>query len=180
MIRRIASLLSLTAFLAVSSASAQNVTITPSTISVPVLGVFVGGTTISSYTVDSTSGSITRVGGNAFPSSKAGSINTITVTCTSCNGTVGRRTINMSVTAGAASGRFSITNFTRSNETISPSGTVSGASSGSPLNFAVEFPSGAGTKTISFRLGMSFQLSTTGGTGARTFNYTVVAARVTP
>lgn len=161
-------------------ATAQNVTISPSPLSVPKLGVFVVGTTTSTYSVNAGTGAVSRTSGDAFPISKSGAVNTITITCTSCQGNVGNRTVNVTVTAGAPAGRFSITSFSRSN-TISTTGTtVTGATTGFPLTVRAVFPNTAATKTLSFRLGMTFQIAATGGTGARPINYTVTAARANP
>ena len=177
-------LLSLSVFLVVSSTSsqAQNVTITPSSINVPALGVFIGGTQTSNYNINSATGTISRVSGNAFPTSKSGSVNTITISCTSCSGNAGNRTINVTISAGAPSGRFSITSFNRSAVTFTAGGAGSetGALSGSPMSFQIVFPTGTNTKTATFQLGMAFNLAATGGTGARPINYTINAARVNP
>lgn len=178
---RISRLFLASMFLMIAPAPAQNVTITPSVINAPALGIFVAGSTTSSYTLDSATGTITRVSGDAFPVTKSVAVNTVTINCANCRGGAGNRTINVSITANAPSGRFSITNFTRSNAVSTPAGsTVTGASSGSPLNFTIVLPNGGGAKSLSFRLGLSFQLANSGGTGGRAFNYTIVATRVNP
>jgi hypothetical protein len=166
--------------LSVDRAAGQNVTVTPSPLAAPDLGVFVSGTVLSDYTVDGATGAITRTGGNAFPTSRAGAVNTITVTCTSCSGVANNRTVNVTVTAGAPAGRFSIIKFTRANTTVPSGTTVTGATTASPLTIRAVFPNNASTKIMTFRLGMTFNLATSGGTGKRPVVYTVTAARVTP
>lgn len=145
----------------------------------PTLGRVVGGTSPSTFSINASTGTVTRLTGNAVRLT-SGSVTTptITVVC-KANCTGGSRTLNVTVTAGAATGRTSITNFTYADFSSAAGATPSGSTSGSPLTFSILFSNGGGSvdKSATFKLGMTTSVATTGARGDGTFAYTVSVVR---
>lgn len=161
-----------------ASAPAQNVTVAISPTPAPALGRVVAGTATSTYSIDAAVGTVTRLTGNSVRlTSGAVTTPSITIVCKSpCTG--GNRTVNISVTAGPVTGRTSISSFGYGSFTSTPAGaSTSGSTSGSPLNFSIQFTTGGGDKTATFKLGMTASVAATGSTGNGTFAYTVTATR---
>jgi hypothetical protein len=145
----------------------------------PTLGRVVGGTSVSTFSVDASSGTVTRLSGNAVRLT-SGSVTTPTITVVCKTNCANSRVVNVTITAGAVTGRTSITNFTYSNFSSSHSGTTtSGSTTGSPLTFAIQFPTGNGgtDKSATFKLGMTTSVATTGARGDGAFAYTVSVVR---
>jgi hypothetical protein len=141
--------------------------------SAPALGKVAAGTAASTFTVNGSTGAVALASGNAVRFNSPGTISTPTVSVT-CNGNVAARTVTVTVTS-TGSGRANITNFTRTN--TGGIGTFGGATTGSPLIFTIQFPSGGGANTATFKLGMTVQIATTGTTGVRSLPYTVATSR---
>ena len=143
---------------------------------VPAMVKVAEGSATSTFTVDGSTGAVVRASGDAVRVNSPGTVSTptITVTCSPCNGNTASRTMTVTVTS-TGSGRATITSFTRTN--MSSGVTFGSATTGSPLVFTILFPSGSGTNTASFKLGMTVQVANTGATGLRSLPYQISTSR---
>jgi hypothetical protein len=141
----------------------------------PGLGRVVRGTSASVFTINASTGAVTRTSGNAARITSSTPVTpTVTIRCTNAgtNCTAGGRRYTVTVQAGSAAGAgASVTNLT----ITTPSGaTVVGGptyASGT-LTFVV-----SGFSTLSIRIGMSLQVPASGSTGVGTVPFTVNVIR---
>lgn len=137
----------------------------------PALGRVVRGTSTSVFTINASTGAVTRTSGNAVRITTATPVTpTVTIRCTSLGTNCGSGSRRYTVTVQAATSAgpgVSVTNLTIS----TPSGAtvISGPTySSGTLTFVV-----GGFSTLSFKIGMSLQLPASGSTGVGTVPLTV-------
>jgi len=148
---------------------------------VPDLGKLAAGSSATSFTVDAQTGSIGIGSGGAqfIPyNATRSSPQTVTVSCSggSCGGT-----ISVTITAGAATGRLgtisAFSGYFASPFTgkLTSGTTVSGAS---PLTFNMTGP--ANGKSVTFGLGLTVPVNTSGTLGNATSSYSISAGGSSP
>ena len=162
-----------------SMAGADSVTVAPAG---PFgLGRVASSANVTTFTID-TAGGVSQTpvptsGGARRIAPGMVTVATITVICSSCNGSTAKQTVTVTVSATAPSGaRAKFSNFTRA--TSATGATVGGASpSGLPLTFTLLFSNSNQPQTASIILGASIQVLTTGSTGTIPLPFTVGTSR---
>ena len=165
-----------TALIGLGSAAQAADSVVIDNATVPAMGKVATGSATSTFTVDGSTGAVARFSGDAVRVNSPGTVvtPTVTVTCAPCSGNAASRTMTVTVTS-TGSGRATLTSFTRTN--MSSGVTFGGAVTGSPLIFTILFPSGGGTNTASFKLGMTVQVANSGATGVRSLPYQISTSR---
>lgn len=177
---RVGFLLSMIAAVFPAAVSAQStVTVGVSALSTPSLGRVVPSPSTTTFTMNASTGAVTKSGNAVVLSSGAVAAQTITITCKApCNGNNPPRTIDIDVSAGAVLGRTTITNFSYAD--LSGATALTSTTTGLPLTFRIQFAMGGNSnndKVATFKLGMTASVPGSGATGNGSFGYTIRATR---
>lgn len=136
------------------------------------IGRVVSGTTASVFTVNATTGAVTRVSGTAVRlTSGAATSPTITITCGDSNACQNRDVRVRVAAAAPTGGRASIASFTVAGLTGTTYNSGSAPAEAAALDFQLN-PIGR-NDSVSFRLGLRVNVPATGNTGLTTLNWTV-------
>ena len=143
------------------------------------LGTIVADSSVSTFNVDASSGSVTRIGGTAIRLTP-GSVTTPTVTISCASGGAGGNCdhiYTVQILAGSTvSGRpttitsFNVPNLSGAGVTFSPATPAAGA----PLTFSII--SSSSSFTVTFKLGITASFNSSGTTGNTDWTYTVLVS----
>jgi hypothetical protein len=149
--------------------------------SLPNLGKVIPINSAASFRVDPSTGSITRISGNAVRPGNSSTVSTPTVTIT-CNRSIlssavcSKNTVMAVTISSTSSARARISAFAISPVPGAPVTWGATTTSGNQLSFNVTFTDAKNT-VASFKLGMTVSIEASGATGAIALPYTVTISR---